>query len=67
MVTCKFCGTEVDPDNRLTFREVKGWEQIREQGGLNTLTLRHTTGEFACWSCVDKERRGIPAGQTSLV
>lgn len=64
---CEFCGNNVDPDNRLTYRKVTGWEHPRQAGGTNALALRETHDVFACSPCIDKQRAGIPVGQTSLV
>ena len=64
---CEFCGTEVDPNSRLTYRRVVGWEHPRDAGGTNALALRQIQDRFACFSCIDKQRRGISLGQTTLV
>jgi len=67
LATCTFCGQEVDPGGRGVYRRVRGWERKRDQGGANVIHLREELDEFACSSCVDRLKRGIPARQGALL
>ena len=66
-VPCTFCEREIDPESRMTYRKVIGWERPREGGGTNALTLREPTQVFACSSCIEKLKLGIPIGQPTLI
>jgi len=66
-VPCTFCEREIDPESRMTYRKVIGWERPREGGGTNALTLREPTEVFACWICIEKLRLGIPVEQQALI
>jgi hypothetical protein len=66
-VPCTFCEAPVDPEMPLTYQKVTGWEHPRMAGGTNALALREPHGVYACSTCIDKQRRGIPVGQESLL
>lgn len=65
-VRCVFCGALVDPEATTTFRKVIGWEHPRADGGTNAIALRQPVDEFACWSCIDRLRKGLDPLQASL-
>jgi len=56
MPLCFFCKGIVDPDERSTYRSVKGWEGKRKRGGANAITLREETGEYAHAACISLQR-----------
>ena len=66
-VRCEFCETLIDPHDPLVFRKVTGWEQPRDGGGLHALVLREPLDAWACWSCVDRQRKGLDPLQASLI
>jgi hypothetical protein len=66
--TCTFCGIPVDPSKPGTYREITGWEEVRRQGGANSITLRVETGRYACASCIAlKKSGGDPSNQGGLL
>jgi hypothetical protein len=62
---CSFCNKPVNPDQ--DYRKVTGWEKHRSQGGTNAIRLRKTHEEWACFTCISKQARGIAVGQTALL
>lgn len=69
---CSYCGSAVDPFARTTYRRIVGWERKlgkRASGAQagSDITLREPRDEYACTACIDRLRRGIPAGQSSLL
>lgn len=50
-----------------TFRKVVGWEKPRAEGGTNMIALRQPQDVYACWSCIDRLRKGLDPLQESLV
>jgi hypothetical protein len=68
---CCDCDAIVDPTKTGVFREVIGWEKVRMHGGANQIVLRRETGKLMCSGCGEvrklNARRGISAGQTSLL
>lgn len=70
MADCFYCGREVDPDNRATYRGVKGWERramaASRQGGSD-ISCRRAVDEYACAPCISKLKSGIDPGQASLL
>lgn len=64
---CAFCADVVDPASERTYRAVRGWEHPRVAGGTNALALREPLDEWACWSCIDRARRGLSPQQESLL
>lgn len=67
LAVCTFCGTEVDPYAHTTYQKESGWSHRREGGGTNALALAQKHDEWACWTCIDKLKAGIPLEQQSLV
>lgn len=69
-VCCK-CGINVDPNRTGTYREVTGWEKVRQGGGANAIMLRHETGKLMCAGCGEREklhaRYHVIEGQGSLI
>jgi len=63
IVRCYFCNEWLDPDHMRTWRFVHGWEQPRDEGGLHALALRRPQQRWACTPCVERERKGVAAGQ----
>jgi hypothetical protein len=69
-VSCTYCGEPIDPEARTTWRRVLGWERAgmapSRKGGRDVVQ-REGLQEWACPSCVDRLRRGVAAGQGSLL
>lgn len=63
MMPCTYCGEPTEGH----YREVRGWEQRRSQGGANKIVLREETGRYACNACVSSLRSGVNLGQRSLL
>lgn len=51
----------------LRFREITGWEQIRDQGGANKIIARVVTPRRICSVCIDRLRQGISLVQETLI
>lgn len=64
---CTHCGRELDPTKPGVFREVRGWEEVRSGGGAHSITQREETGRVACWSCMDRIRKGLSPLQGSIL
>lgn len=62
---CSLCGKGGIVDDR-DYRRVIGWERPRSGGGLHSLALRQTLGEWAHRECVDLTRSGISVDQESM-
>lgn len=62
---CTFCGVKINPDQ--DYRKVTGWERHRTQGGTNAIRLREVQPVWACRWCIDRQSRGVPPAQQSLV
>ena len=62
---CVFCDTPINVDQ--DYRRVIGWEKRRPEGGTNSVALREPQDEWACQFCIDKQKRGLPAGQGRLI
>lgn len=62
---CIICGTAVDPQR--AFREIRGFEEPRSQGGANKIVRRRETGKFACRGCIIRQQMNIHPDQTSFV
>jgi hypothetical protein len=56
---CAYCEKDVIPTARRVGREVTGWEQVREQGGANSIIARRETGRYACERCLGMVRQGL--------
>lgn len=65
-VTCEFCGSPIDSGDRLTFRKIVGWEQVRHAGGTNQIHLRKPLDVFSCYSCISRLKRGLDVDQGAL-
>jgi hypothetical protein len=63
---CSICGEGFNPAVVSMYREVTGWEKLRDQGGANSITLRKETGLYACKPCIERRQRGRE-GQGSLL
>lgn len=66
-VHCSMCAKEIDPDGRMTFRRIDGWEQPRARGGANVIHLRRQHYVFACWECINSLKKGFGPDQGSLL
>lgn len=69
MVRCTFCGREVDPNSKLIWRRVEGWERKGFGGsrrGGSDIALRHVTDEVACPACIEHQRMGLSVSQLEL-
>jgi hypothetical protein len=66
---CFFCGKEVDPDSRNTYRRLQGWNKKGRSGGSDVY-LRELLNTYACAGCIsaEKSRRasGVSQGQGEL-
>jgi hypothetical protein len=51
----------------LRFREITGWEQIRDQGGANKIIARVETPRRVCSVCLGRLRLGIALAQETLL
>jgi hypothetical protein len=51
MLRCDVCDLPVRPGK--FYREITGWEELREGGGANKITLRTETGKVRCQPCMD--------------
>lgn len=65
-VRCSFCGAEI-PNRGTWYREVRGWERVRSQGGANQITHREETGRVACAACGSAIRAGIDPRESRLL
>ena len=65
-VGCVFCGEQVDPNSRRTWRKVEGFERHRDAGGTNAIALRHQLDVWACDPCISKQKTGLAPGQGTL-
>lgn len=69
--TCIDCGDDVKLGAAGTYREVKGWERLRQGGGANAITLRKETGALMCAVCGERRKmqskHHISPEQTSLI
>jgi len=65
-VSCVFCGDGI-PSLRNAYRKVVGFEKQRDQGGTNALALRRPLNEWACNTCVDKQKSGVDPRQEELL
>ena len=70
-VPCVYCGSQVNPDARSTYRRVIGWEQKADRftarRGGSDIYARELLDVFACTVCVDKLRAGVAPAQESLL
>lgn len=64
---CMFCGKPVDSSTPGSYREVRGWERVRSDGGANAITERQETGRVACRHCIDMRKVGINPAQGALI
>jgi hypothetical protein len=55
---CSVCERELEPAETV-YREVSGWERVRQQGGANAITLRRESGRLACKACIDRRVAGL--------
>jgi len=62
---CVFCDAEIPP-GATSYRQVVGFEKLRARGGANSVTLRETTGFYACHPCVVVKRSGFDDSQPRL-
>ena len=68
--SCFYCGDQVDPLARSTWRRVVGWERkalAESRRGGSDIVLRETRDEYACPSCVTRLQAGLPVAQESLL
>jgi hypothetical protein len=61
-VQCSFCGAPASD----RWREVVGWERLRDQGGQNHVVGRRETGRRACEVCIVDLRAGVAPGSPHL-
>ena len=59
---CCYCDDPASP----RYREIRGWEEVRKQGGANKITGREETGRYACDECIRAIRNGYPPGHARL-
>lgn len=59
---CPLCERVIEPGERF-MQEESGWVKPRTQGGTNALILRHLTGRFAHYSCVEVKNLGVDPNQ----
>ncbi len=68
---CFRCGDPVDPQKTGVYREVTGWEKVRQGGAAGAIMLRKETGLLLCAGCGEREklhaRLRISEGQGSLM
>lgn len=64
---CSICGEPVDDRARGTYREITGWERVRDAGGANAITVRRETGRVACPPCIARVKSGVAPTQGRLV
>jgi hypothetical protein len=65
MIDCAHCGLPVSTDHSdRHFREVQGWEQVREGGGANAIAMRKELGPWIHHWCMERYERqhGIQGG-----
>jgi len=68
--SCFYCGGQVDPLARSTWRRVVGWERkalAESRRGGSDIVLRESRDEYACPSCVTRLQAGLPVAQESLL
>lgn len=63
---CPLCGGPVAYDDPDVYDQHVGFARPRDQGGLNKLHLRETTGVVAHSRCVVAARHSIVPGQIDL-
>ena len=70
-VHCCYCGDGYDPESRLIWRRVQGWERRAARDstrrGGSDITCREPLDEWACDPCVSKVRRGLSPDQGALL
>jgi hypothetical protein len=65
--TCHFCGGDVDPQSRRTWKRLAGWHRAGAKGGSD-VALRETIPDvFACDLCIRRLQAGHAPLQTSLL
>lgn len=68
---CIYCSDPVD--ERTGYRHVQGWERktrVRSSGtqGGSDIACREPLGdEWACMFCIEKKKRGLSVGQSSML
>ena len=62
---CTYCGEEVNPASRWTYTRIIGWHRPGNAGGSD-ISLRKKLDEYACVSCIEKLKAGIPVRQEEL-
>lgn len=67
---CHYCGTDVDPLSRYTWRRVTGWElkaSAASRKGGSDIAARESLEEFACHVCIRRRQRGVAPGQGEML
>ena len=67
---CVYCSSKLDPNDPTTYRRCRGWERKGLPGsrrGGSDIVLREAGEEFACWSCIDRKKRGLAPSQGALL
>lgn len=62
---CCECGAEVVSVRGAAF-EIKGFEEVRKDGGTNHVLWRERTGVVMCPSCLMKKKLGIDDNQLTF-
>jgi len=61
--SCCYCGR---PMSTGWAREVIGWEEPRQGGGLHALTDRRPTGRYCCPECIREIKQGVSPNSPKL-
>ena len=69
---CFYCGNDIDPLGRDTWRRIIGWEKkagIRASGkhGGSDIALREPRDQYAHHLCVRRMQQGVNASQGTLL
>lgn len=65
-MNCMDCG-KPDLRWRSAWREVRGFDKARSQGGTNAVKLREPTGRVLCESCMVRRDHGLSPDQGSFL
>jgi len=68
--SCNFCGEPLNPDSRLVYRRVEGWERkaaSESRRGGSDIVLREPLPLYACPTCIVRLQNGVAPGQEALL
>lgn len=66
VASCYYCHENMDTRDYGIFQFVSGWVENRVRGGANAIAIPQRAHRFACSTCIDRLRKGIPTGQMRM-